>query len=182
MTITTADCKNFIKENSESLGYSSNGLKRTRKYKHGNLILRDFVNDNGECITISEDEQHNLSFYEQAQQPAKQESSTQIHSNWLKLITDHFSDPCYKNDEYSIEQMLDESLAALQHGMQHNSYKKKDIYFKSDSSTTFLIIPNITSSSDKFIAIPLNDLKAFGYEPKAKQSGYDFVDENWNWY
>lgn len=194
MTITTEDCKNFIKKNSKLLGYSSDNWKRVRKYKEGKFVLRDFTNNKGDVLTVCEDERQNLFFYKSASPTENAEKTVneaivanskepKIYSNWLKLATEHYSAPCYKNDDYSSPQrMLDECLAAIQHGMQHDTYGKKDIYFKVESGVEFLVFPNISETEADFMAISLNELSTFGYIPKKKQSAYDFVDENWNWY
>lgn len=194
MTITTEDCKNFIKKNSKLLGYASDTWKRVRKYKEGKFVLRDFSNSKGDVLTVCEDERQNLFFYknasptESAEKPVSNaivasSKEPKIFSNWLKLAIEHYSAPCYKDADYSSHQrMLDECLATIQHGMQHDTYDEKDIYFKVESGVEFLVFPNISDTEADFMAISLNELSTFGYIPKKKQSAYDFVDENWNWY
>lgn len=53
---STADCKKLIDEHASEFGYSSTSKwKRTRKYKEDGFILRTFDSDNGDTVTISED-------------------------------------------------------------------------------------------------------------------------------
>lgn len=177
MTITTEDCKNFIKKNSKLLGLSGDNWKRVRKYKEGKFILRDFSNSDGDTLTICEDEFQNLFVYKKAAS-----EDPKIQSNWLELSTKHYSAPCYNGRVYSPEEMLNECLATVQHGMQHDDYVEKDIYFKVEAGVTFLVFPNMSETEADFMAITLDELKAFGYVPKKNQSAYDFIDENWNWY
>ena len=47
MAITTQDCKDFISKISATIHSFSDTWKRTRKYKDGSLVLRDFENQNG---------------------------------------------------------------------------------------------------------------------------------------
>ena len=176
MTITTENCKKFIKQNSQLMKHSNDKWKRIRKYKEGNLILRDFSNSDGDILTVCEDESQNLSFYKQDTEQQK------MHSNWLRLLTAHYSDPCYSKYDYTPQRMLEEYLAGIQHGMQHNDFKENEIYFKTQSSVTWLVLPNGVDSDDDCIMIDLKELKKFGYIPQKDQSGYSFVDANWNWY
>lgn len=54
MTITTEDCKNFIESISSVINYYNGKWKRTKKYKHDNLVLRDFENECGRNLTLAE--------------------------------------------------------------------------------------------------------------------------------
>jgi hypothetical protein len=190
MTITTDDCKAFIKTNSKLLGLNSNKKwKRTRKYKDGQLILRDFSNDNSDILTIAENDQEEFFIYKKIVSKQKVISPLVVNntnnfltSNWLTYLTQHFSNSCYQGQRYSHQEMLDEYLATIQHGIQHEQYIKKEIYFKKQGQNTFLVLPNMTDYGDAPIYIDVTELKKFGYSPKKKQSAFDFIDENWNLY
>lgn len=60
----TKDCKDFIESISEKyLLTTGNKWKRKRKYKQDFLVLRDFINEYGDKITISESEDENLGVF-----------------------------------------------------------------------------------------------------------------------
>lgn len=176
MTITSEDCKLFIKQHSKSPHHSLSEWKRIRKYKKCNLILRDFSNINGDILTICEDEFQNLAFYKQ------DASDNKIQSNWLKLITPYFSEPCYEDEVYDPESMLVEYLSHIQHGMKHNDIKRHEVYFHTESSVTLLVFHIVINLEKHLLMIDVKELKEYGYTPKENQSGYDFVSENFNWY
>lgn len=176
MSITAEDCKKFITQNGKSPKHSNDKWKIIYKYKEGNLILRDFSNSDGDILTVCEDEFQNLSFYKE------DTTSNKMQSNWQRLLTSHFSAPCYKDDVYTPERMLVEYLADIQHGMQHNDIKEHEVYFKTESSVTYLVCPGVINSKKLLLMIDVKELKKFGYIPQKNQSGYDFVDKNWNWY
>jgi hypothetical protein len=182
MTITTEDCKLFIKQYSKSPHHSTAQWKRIRKYKKGNLILRDFSNNYGDILTVCEDEIETLSFYK------PDITGNRMQSNWLKILTAHFSDPCYKDEVYDPEsicepeRMLVEYLSHIQHGMKHNDIKRHEVYFYTTSSVTLLVFHVVINLEKHLLMIDVKELKEYGYTPKENQSGYDFVSENFNWY
>ena len=63
--MSTDDCKNFIESVCESNGFTKKDKwKRVKKYKEGNLVLRDFQNSNGDTLIISETHDGTLALHQ----------------------------------------------------------------------------------------------------------------------
>lgn len=54
MTISTQDCKDFINKIGHLINTNNEKWKRTKKYKQGTLVLRDFESESGRKLTVAE--------------------------------------------------------------------------------------------------------------------------------
>jgi len=62
--MSTDDCKDLIHSIAETYLLNPNDKwKRTRKYKHDNLVLRDFKSTSGDLLTVSESDEGLLGVY-----------------------------------------------------------------------------------------------------------------------
>lgn len=98
------------------------------------------------------------------------------HTNWKQQLRENAD--C-ESEKFSLNEMLDNYLGYVQHGLQHNDFTAQDIQFVTIDSRDYLQTPSVDGD---YLCIPLKDLSRFGYNVQQGQTAENFVNENWNLY
>lgn len=131
MTKSTQDCKDFLQSIASTIGASEQDTwKRTRKFKQDNLVLRDFINQDGRTLTICEHDDE-LTLYSLSQpmgenQDTTEEEALEPGAKYLgKKATDKdialFISECMAADESIVDPQAVE-LAKNEHNWESCSY------------------------------------------------------------
>lgn len=159
--ITLLQCKRFLVKSFPGTK-AEQWLKIDKKENGNGQIFRQFSHEQLGIQTLLE-ENNTLTL---DHTPIKQMMT------WKENLEQHFSDPCYEGEIYTLTQMLDEYLIVVFNGV-----------INGDCTVSFEFIDGqeyLVSDLDDDNDIPLSELAKLGYVKKFGQSAKDFLQTYWN--